>query len=341
MQDLDWHLRFNLLPQEKRDGAWQTHLENRAFRLNVCEGSILELTSLFSNMFPGKKTFYNKDRNIIVEAPYKGACRSIENFLLNDCPDTGWKRLPQYHFDPEHPDFIQNFYDILNKDPEIHTLVRDPIARLASGFRHITDDIIKFSGIWFNMSDSFKYFEPRVTIDTHLVPQWASNKFVGDISILMSKLKENFYKNYELILEDTNLLEKMYRNTNHHWTVMMAFCCGGWFYNQDLFQPSDFKRSSKYYWVWDAVEESDDEFIEKNHMIHLCHNLGYHDLKLLNHPALRKKIGHNISNSNTLDFIYGQKEMFIEAKDYCRGDYRWIDTLTFENTPDGKPVYII
>lgn len=341
MQDLKWHLENSLLPQECRDGAWQAYNEYRERWTDVFNESFLPLACLFGNANPGKKTFYNKSKNIIVEAPYKGACRSIENFLLNHCPDTGWIRLPHYHPGPDHPDFIMNYYDILNNDPEIHTLVRDPIARLASGFRHLSDDFFYFSGIWFDKANSFRYFEPRFTIDTHLIPQWATNNFEGDVSILLSKIKENFYTTYDLILEDTDLLEKIYRKTNHHWTEMMRRGCGGWFYNQDLFQPSDFKRSSKYYWVWDAVKESDEEFIEKNHMIHLCHNLGYHDLELLNLPELRKKIGHNQSNSNTLDFIYSQKELFLEAKHYCRGDYRWINTLTFENTPDGKPVYII
>jgi len=343
VQNLEWHLKECITPQEQRDGAWQVNFQRRICALDKCDGSIFHLGGIFSNDSLARKTFYNRDRNIIVEACYKGACRSIENFLLDErCPEH-WKRLPRYHHDPKEPDdpyIIQKYYDILDSDPEIHTLVRDPIARLASAIRHMSDDAFKFTGIWMDKIDTFKYFEPRFTDDTHIVPQWCANNFEGDLDILKSKLKENFYHSYDQMLEDTDILEKMFSRTNHHWTELFFRACGGWYYNQDLFAPSDFMKSSKYYWVWDTKQEHQ-EFVANNHMIHLCHNLGYHDLKLLDTPALKSKIGANISNSTTLDYMDHNREEFLKAKHYLRGDYRWIDTLTFENTPDGKPVYII
>lgn len=296
-----------------------------------------------------KRSFFNKKRNILVEASYKGACRSLDNLfgVLRD----EWDCLNE-GTSPNHKlDKAEYHQDILSShDVEIHTLVRDPISRFASGIKFFARRYPREFTLMIDLDTLIKHSHLKYAHQNHLNPQVLGTFLGKGQEEFAQRYIDSMRQNYDRLLDDPSEFEECSMLMEPQHSILML-CCG-WHANQHIINIADLKKSTKYYWVWDEkhyenkrLKESPvlaESFYEKNHMRLLIENLGLdldedHYLNCTTH-----KIGEHTGfseDTTTYGIVRKYQDHFRLQKAYMPKEYEWIDSLHFENTPGGKPVY--
>lgn len=325
-----------------QEGDYEWGIRKKFQSHNNPDHIVIPFANMYSNqsdsVYP-MRAWYNSKRNLIVEASFKGACRSLDNIFinLNMLPefDEKWVDLGEY----TRPQ------DIWLKNPEVYTLVRDPIARYASYVRFINSEMLGMYGLCLSDQDILKDRHLELIGDSHATPQFTHvrHKFsVEDFSSYDEKLKDlhtNLFNpsdplGVHQVLSTPGLI---IQDVVHKFlTSFLVF--------QDMFDLDKVVPSNKYYWVWDCDTSYDIIDAERNHINFLLNDLNIDAEKLSEDYGinLTEKIGNNTSNfkDSTMKFIQRHHQELLSTKKLLVKDYEWIDSLYFENTPDGKAKYI-
>lgn len=298
-----------------------------------------------------KRTFFSKKRNILVEASYKGACRSLDNLFGPLCEE--WECLSESQPSDQRYQYARDYHqDIISShDIEIHTLVRDPISRFASGIRFLARSYPREYGLNVDLETLIKNSHLKyVNCNNHLNPQVLGTYLDKGQEEYFQRYLDSVKQNYDRILDDPSEFEESSMLMQPEESIF--WLCYGWHANQHTINIADLRKSTKYYWIWDLEhhenkrlsESTDlsDSFFEINHMRFLIENLGLDITDDLYNRSTRLKEGENTAFSEdrtTYGIVKKYQEHFRLQKTYIPKEYEWMDSLHFENTPDGKAVY--
>ena len=296
-----------------------------------------------------KRCYFSKKRNILVEASYKGACRSLDNLFgplkewkcINDFGPCDRIKKRQYHQD------IFSSHDV-----EIHTLVRDPISRFASGIRFFARTYPQQYGLMADLETLIKNSHLKYAQHNHFNPQFVGTHLVKGQEEYIQRYLDSVRQNYDRILDDPSEFEEYSMIMEPMESVTLL--CFGWHANQHTLNIADLRKSTKYYWVWDLEHHEnvrlkqssdlEDSFFEINHIKFLIENLGLDIDDNHYHGTVKRKTSENTAfseDTTTYGIVKKYQEHFRLQKSYIPKEYEWIDTLHFENTPDNKPQYVL
>lgn len=283
-----------------------------------------------------RKCYYNSKRHILIENSYKTASRSLDGLMRISNVKEEWQEL----YRKRDEDF---FTDIISSpDIEIHTIVRDPMARLASAIKmfsyyHLPSQY----GLALDLESVVLNSHIKYSLYDHFTPQYLGVFINENQKELHEAIKQNTIDTFERITQDTSMLEHYLAIYGSLESIINKYCAG-WYANQHLVDLSKIKSSTKYYWVQDTLQEED--LAEANHINVLVKNLNL-DIDLYSDSykqLIRTKIGKGKETDiDTLDMMYHYSNHFKAQALEIPNDFKWIDSLTFENTSDGKPVYTI
>jgi len=298
-----------------------------------------------------KRSYFSKKRNILVEASYKGACRSLDNLFgpLHEEWECLNEQNPSKPYDSTNG--RQYHQDIISShDVEIHTIVRDPISRFASGIRFFGRTFPQMCGLMVDHETLIKNSHLKYANHNHFNPQVLGTYLDKGQEEYFQRYLDSVKQNYDRILDDPSEFEESSMLMEPKESVFML--CYGWHANQHTINIADLRKSTKYYWVWDSehlenkrLSESFDlsnSFFEINHMRFLIENLGLDIPDDHYKSSTRLKTGEHTAfseDTTTYGIVKKYQEHFRLQKTYIPKEYEWMDSLHFENTPDGKAVY--
>ena len=284
------------------------------------------------------RAWYHKDRNILITTQTKAGSRSIHALIhQSHMVERGWETITHFC------DLIK----IHENDPEIHSCLRDPMVRLSSYLRMIGRDSIYETG--FMLTDP-TLVTHLASFDNHSYPQHLQCQYRVDAE-LADAIPKHWKNIAQKMLDPSDPLgiHHLFDIVDFTWLMYLNF--SSWRHKAEIFDPDRivYNPKQKFYWVWDTDHDK-----EKYGMMQ-CLNRAIglwtpQDVKniprvervasvdegknSLTHPFTGKE-------SNSKQYMSDNLEFFERMKKDHYPDYAWIDTLHFENTPDGKPVYII